>query len=138
MHVDGLPRSRIQDAPNAVLLRKRNGVVDSLQGDFELQHDAIGTLQRVGGGIHISGLDRIIRPLDDENTILSAGIDKDGCDPTRQSLHLLYMRSIDPLPLKIFDRRWSEQIAANACHHEYIGPTQPCGYGLIRPLAPES
>ena len=70
-------------------------VVNRLQRNLKLQHDAVHSLQQIGGRIHIRRLQQIVRALHHEDPVLPVGLDKDRRYPAGDSLHLLDVRSIN-------------------------------------------
>src|ERR1700692_3230814 len=76
-HFNGLSRSWIHDAANAMLSRERNRVVDRLQRDLKLEHDAIRGFQHVSRRVNIRGLQRVVRSLHHQNAVLPVRLDED-------------------------------------------------------------
>src|SRR5208337_814217 len=101
--VDRLRGSRVQDAADAVLPRKLDGVVHGFQRDLELEDDTVGVLQRSCGGIHVGRFQRVIRAFDDDDPILSRGIDENRRYSTRNTAYLPHMRGIDAKFFKVLD-----------------------------------
>ncbi len=65
IQVDRLRGRGVQNATDSVLARKLDRVIHRFQRNLELQHDAIGGLQRLRGGIYVGGLERVVRPFHD-------------------------------------------------------------------------
>src|SRR5271154_6970209 len=93
--IDGLRWSGVENAANAVSAGKFDGVVNRLQRNFELEDDAVGGLESVGGGVHVGGLKLVVRALDDDDAILAGGIDEDGGDSTGNSGDLADVGGVD-------------------------------------------
>ena len=102
-HVDGLRRRGIENATDPMLSGKCNRVIHRLNGNFELQHDAIHRFEHISGGIDIHRLDRVVGAFDYKNPILPAGLHKNRRHPAGYSLNLLYMGRINSLLAEVFD-----------------------------------
>ena len=113
-------------------------VINRLHRNLELQHDAVGGLQRLGGGVNVGRLQRIVRSLHHQNAVLPVGLDEDRRDAARQSLDLLHVSGINSLLAEIFNGRGTEQIAADARDHEHLRAAETRRYRLIRALASET
>ena len=130
-HLDRLRRRGIQDATDAVLAGECDGVVDGLDGNLELQHDAVSRLQHLRGGVDVRRFHRIIGPFDDQDAVLPVGLNEDGSHAARQPFDLSYVRRIDSLFAEIFDRRGAEQVTAHSRNHEDFGAAEARGYRLV-------
>src|SRR6185369_7161148 len=138
LDVDRLAGGGIQDAPDSAFPRKGDRIVNRLQWNFELEHNAIDRFQKVGGSIDVGGLQFVVRAFDHEDAALSAGFDKYRRHTTGHTFHLLDVSGVDAELLEIFDGGRTEQIAANPRHHKDRGSAQfGCGR-LIGALASES
>ena len=85
------------------LFRKLDGVVHGLERDLELEHDAVGGLQRLRRGFHVGRLQFVIRAFDDDDPILPGRIDEDRRHSAGHTAYLAHMRGIDTQLFKVLD-----------------------------------
>ena len=70
----------IEQNRDAVSHAEAYGGIDRLRRDFQLQHDELA-LADVGSGTgNIIGRQQLVRALDDDDGIVSIGINENGCD----------------------------------------------------------
>ena len=112
-----------------------DGVINSLERNFELQHDAVGGLQGLGGRVNVGRLQRIVRSLHNQNPILPVGFDEDRRDAAGQTIDLLHMSCIDALFPEVFNRRRPEKVTAHARDHENFCAAETRRDGLVGALA---
>ena len=121
-----------------MLSRESDGVVDGLDRNLELEHDAIDGFQQIGGSIHAGRLHLVVRALHHQDSVLSVGLDKNGRHAAGYAFHLPYMGCVDSQLLEIFNRGRTEEVAAYPRHHEYSRSAKLGRYCLIGALAPEA
>src|SRR5215469_15290510 len=90
-HFDRLGRRWIQNAADTVFSGKCDRVVDGFERNLELEHDAVGG-------------------FDNENAVLSAGLDENWRDAARQAFELFHVRGIDSLLAEVLDSLAAEEI----------------------------
>ena len=86
---------RIHDAPDVVVAREAHAVVNRLQRNFELKHDAVHRLQQVGGHVDIGRLQAIVGALHHEDAILTVGFHENRRHAAGDSVNLFHMRGVN-------------------------------------------
>src|SRR5258708_27080565 len=123
-HVDCLCWCGIENASYAMRAGKTNCVVNGFKRNLELENDAVGGFQSLGGRIDIGWLQRVICSLHHQNAILPVRFHEDRSDAARQSFNLPDVCWIDSLLAEILDCGGAEHVAADSRHHEYLCPAQ--------------
>ena len=133
--VDRLARRGVDDAADAALRGEAHRVVDGLERDLELQHDAVGGFEHGVRVVDVGGQQPIVRALDDDDPILAVRLDEDRRHAARRARHDPHLRRVDALRLEVRDRRRPEQVVADARDHRHLGAAQPRRHRLVGALA---
>ena len=136
--VQPLPRRGIENGANAVAVGEPEGVVDGLKRDFELEDDAVGGTQQIGGGLDIGRQERIVGAFDDEDPVLAGGVDKDGGDATGNARSDQDVSGIDTAGGEVLDGGGPKQVVAYARHHGNARTTEARGDSLVGAFAAET
>jgi len=136
--VDRRGGSGIDDAGDAVGGGELHGVVDGGERDFELQDDGGGLLEKRGGGVDVGGRERVVGAFDDDDAILAAGFDEDGCDAGGDAVGDADVGGVNAERFEILDGGGAEQVGANFGDHGDACATKFGGDGLVGAFAAEA
>lgn len=88
---------------------KAHGVNHRVEGNLELQDDAVGVVQHRCRGVDVGGPQPIVGSLHDDDAVLAVGLDEDRRHAARRAGHDLHLRRLDALRLEVGDRRRPEE-----------------------------
>ena len=129
--IERLGRRRIEQRANSLPPRQPQRVINGFERYFELQHDAIGLAQQIGGRIDIAGQQAVVGALHDQNAVLAGAIDENRRYAAGRSGRDRDMRGIDSAGAEVFDRGGAEQVVAHPRHHGHPRTASPRGHGLV-------
>ncbi len=113
-------------------------MINRFERDLELQDDRVHALEVRRGRVDVGWHQPVVGTLDDDDAILTIGLDEDRCNAGRRAFDDVHMRGVDAEGGEIIDRRLPEQVVADLGHHHHLGAAKPRRDRLIRALSAEA